>query len=212
MLIQNEFTVAQPAEPLWAYLLDVEKIAPCMPGAELTEAIDDSNWKGKVNVAFGPVKLSFAGTVSIAERDDVAHRVKLAAKGMEAKGKGAATAAVTSWLEPGPDADSTIVKMDADITLTGAAAQLSRGLLPENLEAAHPAFRRLPPGVHVVGAGAGGILRRNPRPGGHGNDPCQARQRDLPRTFGPVGGHQELLQEAVRREEDVRVRATRPRP
>ncbi len=131
MQIQNEFTVAQPVEPLWAYLLDVEKIAPCMPGAELTEAIDDENWKGKVNVAFGPVKLSFAGTVTIAERDDVAHRVKLTAKGMEAKGKGAATAAVTSWLEPSPDPGSTIVKMDADITLTGAAAQLSRGLLPE---------------------------------------------------------------------------------
>ena len=131
MQIQNEFTVAQPAEPLWAYLLDVEKIAPCMPGAELTEAVDDTNWKGKVNVAFGPVKLSFAGTVTIAERDDVAHRVKLTAKGMEAKGKGAATAAVTSWLEPSPDPGSTIVKMDADITLTGAAAQLSRGLLPE---------------------------------------------------------------------------------
>jgi len=131
MLIQNEFTVAQPAEPLWAYLLDVEKIAPCMPGAEITDAVDDENWKGKVNVAFGPVKLSFAGTVTIAERDDAAHRIKLAAKGMEAKGKGAATATVTSWLEPGPDASSTTVKMDADITLTGAAAQLSRGLLPE---------------------------------------------------------------------------------
>ena len=131
MQIQNEFTVAQPPEPLWAYLLDVEKIAPCMPGAELTEAVDDTSWKGKVNIAFGPVKLSFAGTVTIAERDDVAHRVKLTAKGMEAKGKGAATAAVTSWLESSPDPGSTIVKMDADITLTGAAAQLSRGLLPE---------------------------------------------------------------------------------
>jgi uncharacterized protein len=130
MQIENEFTVAQPVEPLWAYLLDVEKIAPCMPGAELTEHVDDTTWKGKVNVAFGPVKLSFAGTVQLRERDDSAHRVTLAAKGMEAKGKGAATANVTSWLEP-VDASSTLVHMQADITLTGAAAQLSRGLLPE---------------------------------------------------------------------------------
>jgi carbon monoxide dehydrogenase subunit G len=130
MQIENEFTVAQPVEPLWAYLLDVEKIAPCMPGAELTEHVDDTTWKGKVNVAFGPVKLSFAGTVELRERDDTAHRVTLAAKGMEAKGKGAATANVTSWLEP-VDASSTMVHMQADITLTGAAAQLSRGLLPE---------------------------------------------------------------------------------
>ena len=130
MLIANQFTVARPAADVWAYLLDVEKVAPCMPGAELTETVDDTHWKGKLNMAFGPVKLSFAGTVTMQERDDDAHRVVLAAKGMEAKGKGAATANVTSWLESG-EAGATLVKMEADITLTGAAAQLSRGLLPE---------------------------------------------------------------------------------
>jgi len=130
MLIENEFTVATPVDDLWAYLLDVERIAPCMPGAELTEAVDDRTWKGKVNVKFGPVSLSFAGTVEMTERDDEAHRAVLHAKGMEAKGKGAANATVTSWLEPAADARTT-VKMRADIALTGAAAQLSRGLLPE---------------------------------------------------------------------------------
>ncbi len=131
MLIENAFTVAAPVDFLWNYLLDVERIAPCMPGAELTEVVDDKNWKGKLNAKFGPVSLSFAGSVTVQERDDTAHRIKLTAKGMEAKGKGAANATVTSWLEPGPDANTTTVKMGADITLTGAAAQLSRGLLPE---------------------------------------------------------------------------------
>jgi len=131
MLIENEFTVAAPMDFLWNYLLDVEKIAPCMPGAELTEVVDDKNWKGKLNAKFGPVSMAFAGTVTIESRDDVAHRVVLSAKGMEQKGKGAANAKVTSWLEPGPSDDVTTVKMEADITLTGAAAQLSRGLLPE---------------------------------------------------------------------------------
>jgi carbon monoxide dehydrogenase subunit G len=131
MLIQNEFTVAAPMDFLWNYLLDVEKIAPCMPGAELTEVVDDHNWKGKLNAKFGPVSMSFAGTVTIESRDDEAHRVVLSAKGMEQKGKGAANAKVTSWLEPGPSDGVTLVKMEADITLTGAAAQLSRGLLPE---------------------------------------------------------------------------------
>jgi uncharacterized protein len=131
MLIENEFTVVAPIDFLWNYLLDVEKIAPCMPGAELTEVVDDRTWKGKLNAKFGPVSMSFAGTVMVQERDDVAHRVVLAAKGMEQKGKGAANASVTSWLEPGSSADSTTVKMEANITLTGAAAQLSRGLLPE---------------------------------------------------------------------------------
>ncbi|MEZ0234742.1 MAG: SRPBCC family protein [Actinomycetota bacterium] len=130
MLIENEFTVATPVDDLWAYLLDVERIAPCMPGAELTETIDHQHWKGKVNMKFGPVALSFAGTVEMSERDDEAHRAVLHAKGMEAKGKGAANATVTSWLEPASEGETT-VKMTADITLTGAAAQLSRGLLPE---------------------------------------------------------------------------------
>src|SRR6266705_6457225 len=101
-----------------------------MPGAELTETIDDRNWKGKLTMKFGPVSMSFAGSVTMEERDDVAHRVVLHAKGTEQKGKGAADAKVTSWLEA-VDGGSTAVKMQADMTLTGAAAQLSRGLLPE---------------------------------------------------------------------------------
>jgi hypothetical protein len=79
----------------------------------------------------GPVSLSFAGTVTMQDRDDAAKRVVLAAKGMEQKGKGAANATVTSWLEPGDTGAETTVKMTADIALTGAAAQMSRGLLPE---------------------------------------------------------------------------------
>jgi uncharacterized protein len=129
MLIENEFIVADEPARVWAYLLDVEKIAPCMPGAEITELVDGRNWKGRMNMKFGPMSLVFAGQVTLRERDDVAHRVVLAAKGMEQKGKGAATATVTSWLEA--DGPGTRVKMQADITLTGTVAQLSRGLVPE---------------------------------------------------------------------------------
>ncbi|MEP6973802.1 MAG: SRPBCC family protein [Actinomycetota bacterium] len=129
MLVENEFTSPAPVDHLWAYLLDVERVAPCLPGAELTETIDDRNWKGKVLMKLGPVSLSFAGSVAMDERDDVGHRVVLHAKGMEQKGKGAANAVVTSWLEPGEGV--TTVKMRADITLTGPVAQLSRGLLPD---------------------------------------------------------------------------------
>lgn len=130
MLIENEFTASAPVDELWAFLLDVERIAPCMPGAELTEVVDDTNWKGQMTMKFGPVGMAFAGTVTMQERDDAAHRVVLSAKGTEQKGKGAASASVTSWLEPRDDG-SSLVKMKADISLTGAVAQLSRGLLPE---------------------------------------------------------------------------------
>ena len=131
MLIENEFTVRAPTKDLWAYLLDVERIAPCLPGAELTEILDERTWKGSLKAKFGPVTMSFAGTVAMESRDDEAHRVVLKARGMEQKGKGAAEATVTSWLEPAAAEDETTVKMQAQIVLTGAAAQLSRGLLPE---------------------------------------------------------------------------------
>jgi len=131
VLIENEFRVTAPLDHTWAYLLDVEKVAPCAPGAELTDVVDDRTWKGKIIMKLGPIALSFAGTVTMAERDDATHRVVLKAQGQEVKGKGAASAAVTSWLEPGPGNGETTVKMQADITLTGTVAQLSRGLLPD---------------------------------------------------------------------------------
>jgi uncharacterized protein len=130
MLIEDSFTVHTPVDRLWAFLQDVERIAPCMPGAELTETVDDHTWKGRVLVKFGPVQMTFSGSVSMDERDDAAHRAKLTAKGTEQRGKGAASAAVESWLEPAGD-EGTRVNIRSDITITGAAAQLSRGLLPD---------------------------------------------------------------------------------
>jgi hypothetical protein len=130
MLIEDAITVLTPVDRLWAVLQDVEAIAPCMPGAELTEAVDERTWKGTVHVRFGPIQMSFTGTVVVEERDDEAHRARLSAKGTEQRGKGAATAKVESWLEPAGD-EGTTVHIRSDLTITGAAAQLSRGLLPE---------------------------------------------------------------------------------
>jgi uncharacterized protein len=130
MLIEDAFTVQTPVDRLWAVLQDVEAIAPCMPGSELAEAVDERTWKGKVHVRFGPIQMAFTGTVVVEERDDAAHRARLFAKGTEQRGKGAATAKVESWLEPAGD-EGTTVHIRSDLTITGAAAQLSRGLLPE---------------------------------------------------------------------------------
>lgn len=130
MLIEDSFTVRTPVDRLWAFIQDVERIAPCMPGAELTEVVDDRTWKGKVHVKFGPVQMAFSGTVVMEERDDAAQRATLSAKGTEQRGKGVANAKVESWLEPAGD-DGTTVHIRSDLTITGAAAQLSRGLLPE---------------------------------------------------------------------------------
>ena len=129
MLLENGFTVPVPADRLWSHLLDVEAIAPCLPGAELTETVDDRTWKGTVAMKLGPVTLSFAGTVALDERDDLHHRLVLRATGMEQRGKGAVTAVVTGWLEP--EGAATAVRLRTELQLTGAVAQMSRGLLPE---------------------------------------------------------------------------------
>jgi uncharacterized protein len=125
MQLHNEFEVPASVDVVWAYLLNVEQIAPCMPGAELTEVVDDRTWKGKVTVKVGPVSMAFAGTVVIEERDDDAKRVVLKADGRDQRGKGAANAKVTAQLtSSGSGAKVTI---DTDLTITGAAAQYARG-------------------------------------------------------------------------------------
>jgi carbon monoxide dehydrogenase subunit G len=125
--LDNEFTVPAPLEQVWAYMLDVEKIAPCAPGAELTEVVDDRTWKGKMNVKVGPVAMSFAGTVALQERDDAAHRAVLKAEGREQKGRGAASALVTARLEQA--GEGTKVFISTDLTISGAAAQYGRGMI-----------------------------------------------------------------------------------
>lgn len=129
MLIENSFEVPAPIDRVWAYLLDVEKVAPCMPGAELTETIDDRNYKGKVVVKLGPVSLTFAGKVTMEERDESAHRAVLKASAMEQRGKGAASATITSTLEP--TAQGTLVRIVQDLKITGQAAQFSRGMMQD---------------------------------------------------------------------------------
>jgi uncharacterized protein len=127
MQIDNEFVVPAPLEQVWEYLLDVEKIAPCAPGAELTEVVDDRTWKGKVNVKVGPVAMSFTGTVTLQDRDDAAHRAVLKAEGREQRGRGAASAIVTSWLEEAEG--GTKVVITTELTVSGAAAQYGRGMI-----------------------------------------------------------------------------------
>ena len=129
MQFENGFVVAAPVDQVWDYLLDVERIAPCAPGAELTEVVDDKTWKGQVNVKVGPVAMSFAGTVTLLERDDAGHRAVLKAEGRERSGRGAASAMVTSRLE---EAESgTKVSISTDLTISGAAAQYGRGMIPD---------------------------------------------------------------------------------
>ena len=179
MKIENEFLVQAPVETVWSYMLDVERIAPCAPGAELTEVVDERTWKGKVVVKIGPVGLSFAGTVVLQERDDRAHTVVLKADGREQRGKGAATAVVRSQLE---DVDGgTKVSIDTDLTISGAVAQYGRGMVLDisqrlTREFADCLQRNLSTEAPTaVAVGAGG-------------DEAAAADRPAPATARPVRG------------------------
>jgi carbon monoxide dehydrogenase subunit G len=131
MQIENEFTVPAPPDELWAYLLDIEKIVPCMPGAELTETVDATTWKGRVNIKFGPMAMTFAGQVQLTESDALTRKMVLAVKAIEQKGHGAASATIAVRIEHGGELGGSLVIMTSDITITGRAAQFSRGMIPE---------------------------------------------------------------------------------
>lgn len=129
MEIENEFVVPADLDTTWDLLLDVERIVPCVAGAELTEVVDDATWKGKMAVKLGPIRLSFAGQVHLEERDKQKGQVQLRAKGQETRGKGNAQASVTSVLESQDSA--TKVSIVTDLKLSGPLAQYGRGMIQD---------------------------------------------------------------------------------
>ncbi|HET8606895.1 MAG TPA: SRPBCC family protein [Gaiellaceae bacterium] len=121
MRLENSFEVPASPERAWALLLDVPRVVPCMPGAELTETVDDAHWKAQVQVKFGPVALTFAADVSREAVDEAARSITLVTKARETKGRGAAGATIESSLAPA--AEGTRVTVVTDLQLSGAAAQ-----------------------------------------------------------------------------------------
>jgi uncharacterized protein len=129
MLISNEFEVAQPVEKVWAFFGDIPQVAACLPGAELTEDLGDSKYKGGVAVRMGPVRLNFDGTAEITERDEAAKRLVVHAAGADAKGRGQASMDVTATLTR--SGQGTKVGVLQDLQLSGAAAQYGRGMISD---------------------------------------------------------------------------------
>ncbi len=129
MLIESEFEVAAPVDRVWDYFQDVPALAPCLPGAELTEVLGEDSYRGQVVSKVGPVSLKFGGTAEVKERDAVNKRIVIQANGAEAKGKGTAAMNITAHLVPAPR--GTRVKVKQDLQLTGAVAQFGRGMVAD---------------------------------------------------------------------------------
>jgi uncharacterized protein len=128
MELEHSFTIPVPPEQAWGVLLDVEKVAPCMPGATV-DSVDGDEIKGRIKVKVGPVALTYAGTARFTEKNEQARKVVLEASGKETRGSGTAAATITSTLA---DADGqTRVVVHTTMTVTGRPAQFGRGVMAE---------------------------------------------------------------------------------
>ncbi len=125
----NEFTVERPVGETWAVLTDLERIAPCMPGAQLTE-IEGDIYRGVVKVKLGAISANFRGQASFVERDDASHTATLKAEGRDTGGKGQANAHITARLTPVNDS-STTCRVETDLHITGKVAQFGRGIMAD---------------------------------------------------------------------------------
>ena len=126
MKINNEFTVSAPVEQAWETMLDLERIAPCLPGAAIQEEKGDGEYDGTMKVKIGPITANYKGTVKFEETDEANHRAVLQATGRDARGQGTASATITSILQE--EGDKTRVSVETDMKLTGRAAQFGRGI------------------------------------------------------------------------------------
>jgi uncharacterized protein len=129
MLINQDFEVAEPIAKVWEFFGDIPRVAACLPGAALTEDLGDGKYGGQVAIRMGPVRLQFAGTADITERDEAAKRIVVNAAGADQRGRGQAAMVVTATLSQA--GSGTKVAVTQDLQLSGAAAQYGRGMISD---------------------------------------------------------------------------------
>jgi len=129
MNLHHEFTVPVPAADAWRILTDLERLAPCLPGAQLTD-VEGEVYRGQVKVKVGPIVAQFKGQASFVTRDDAAYTASLKAEGRDTGGKGNASATITAVLRPTGDTSATCT-VDTDLNITGKVAQFGRGALAD---------------------------------------------------------------------------------
>jgi uncharacterized protein len=129
MQLENSFTVGAPPDRVFAYLLDVNKIVGCVPGAELSEVVDSTTFKGKVKIKVGPITVAYNGTARIADRDDANHAATLEADGRETTGPGSARAKARMTVEA--EGSGSVVKIVTEYSVAGRVAQFGRGVMED---------------------------------------------------------------------------------
>jgi uncharacterized protein len=133
MRLEQSFEVRAPLERVWETLIDVQRVAPCLPGAEIDEAVDEGTYRGSFDVRLGPATAAYRGELTLAEIDPDAHRSVLRASGRDKRGQGTAKATIVSVLSPAGDA--TKVDVETDFTITGRLASFGRGGMIQDISA-----------------------------------------------------------------------------
>jgi carbon monoxide dehydrogenase subunit G len=126
MELKNDFHVSVPIDVAWAVLTDLERVAPCMPGAELQE-VEGDEYRGIVKVKVGPISAQYKGSARFVEKDDDQHRAVLLAEGRDTRGQGNASATVTAVATP--ENGGTTVSLVTELTITGKVAQFGRSVM-----------------------------------------------------------------------------------
>jgi uncharacterized protein len=131
MKLEHSFDVAAPLDRVWDALIDVERVAPCLPGAEITEAGEDGTYRGTFSVKLGPTTAAYRGELSMEEVDAGAHRAVMRASGQDKRGQGSAKATIVSRMRE--QEGSTTVDVETDFTITGRLARFGRGGMIEDV-------------------------------------------------------------------------------
>lgn len=129
MQLENSFSVAAPPDRVFAYLLDVNKVVGCVPGAELSEVVDPSTFKGKVKIKVGPITVAYSGTAKIVDRDDATHSAAIEAEGRETTGPGSARAKANMSVVA--EGAGSMVRIVTDYNVAGRVAQFGRGVMED---------------------------------------------------------------------------------
>jgi carbon monoxide dehydrogenase subunit G len=130
--LEQTFEVDAPLERVWEALIHVDQVAPCLPGATITEASEDGTYEGTFSAKVGPASVSFKGTLKMEEVDEATHTAKMLANGSNRRGQGGAKATIVSKVSPG-DGGGTKVDIDTDYSITGPLARLGRGGMIEDV-------------------------------------------------------------------------------
>jgi uncharacterized protein len=131
MKLEQSFTVNAPVEQVWAALVDVERVAPCLPGAEITGQSPDGGYEGTFTVKLGPATASYRGSLKMESLDEAARVATMTAKGTDKRGQGGANASIVSTLRQ--EGDETVVEVVTDFTITGRLARFGRGGMIEDI-------------------------------------------------------------------------------